>query len=494
MKTFAGTAKKGWLWVFIGVLAFPSMAAAEVGDFFSQFYPYLTVQEQYTDNLFLTHTNRQDDFLTVVSPGVRFSTVKSVDPQSGLDLNYILGLNFYAKNSDLNYISHTGEMNTWYTHDRRLFLRLREYFLRSENPLERAYYSGALPNEFLPVSQVGRSIYTRNVVEPSIGYQLGREDRIDLFYRNTIYNNDNPAIQDSQENFLSPRLTYWFNIRNGMELEYAATRGTFDKQILGQGLGQGQDFWSQRPRARYIYRFNPRTSVFGEYIYQHFDVQSPGFNYDIHNPSLGITHAFSPTLNVYLQAGYFWEEPKIGASQTGVTYTAGITKSSLNTNYVLQFRGGYQNTFFAAQNFGFTKFNEVIGTITHLLGPRFSVNVNGSVNRLEFVDAVPAHTDWVWRVGGRMSYTILRWLSLSLDAYHAENSSDVNTGLEYQENRVTVSLTAFYGAPGQQRPGYFPVGSPGPQLQPPWQRGPMGPGGVSPAPMPLSPTPPTETR
>jgi hypothetical protein len=492
MKNFSGKAWTRGLGFIAALLICPVTAAADIGDFVSRFYPYLTVSEQYTDNVFLTSTNKVDDFLTVVSPGIRFSTVDSANPQSGLDLNYILGLNFYAKNSDLNYISHTGEMNAWYTYNRRLFLRIREYFIRSENPLERSYLAGSLPNEFLPVNQQGRFIYTRNVVEPSIGYQLGREDRIDLFYRNTIYNNENPQIQDSQENHIRPRLSYWFDIRNGIEVEGAVTRGTFSGPQT-QTFGNADDFWSYRPRVRYIYRFNPRTSIFGEALYEHFDVQSPGVNYDIYNPSVGMTHAFSPTLSVRGQFGYFWEKPQTGSMQNGFTYDAGITQASRYTTYVFAFRGGYTNTFFTSQNFGFTKFHEVMGIITHRLAQRISVGANASVSRVEYVNAAPDHTDWIWRVGGRASYTPLRWLSLSLDAYHAQNDSEL-ASTNYSENRVFFSITAFYGTPGQRTPDYFPVSTPGPQLQAPWQRTPFGPETVSPGPMPVTPTPPTKTK
>ncbi len=468
MRKSAGKAWKPGVWFFALLFLWPAAAAAEFVDYLSKFYPHLTVQEQYSDNLFLSSTNRVSDYLTVISPGIRFSTVTSAQPEAAVDLNYTLGLNFYAKNSDLNYVSHTADLNAWYTYNRRLSLRLREYFIRSENPLERAYYQGALPNEYLPESQGGRFIYTRNVVEPSIGYQLGREDRFDLFYRNMFYNNENPQIQDSQENHIRPRLIYWFNMRNGMELETAVTRGEFSKI---QVVGQAQDFWSYRPRARYIYRFSPRTSVFGELLYEHFNVASPDIDYDIYNPTIGFSHSFTPTLTVYGQFGYFWQKPQFGEEQTGPSYDAGITQVTPRTTYVLSFRGGYANSFFNSQNSGFVTFNEVLGNITHLLERRLSVGLNGSLNRVEYVDARPSHTDWIWRIGGRITYLPLRWLSISLDAYHAQNDSDLSTAFGYKENRVFLSLTAFYGAPGQGIPNYFPVSTSGPQLTPPGQPG-----------------------
>ncbi len=124
------------------------------------------------------------------------------------------------------------------------------------------------------------------------------------------------------------------------------------------------------------------------------------------------------------------------------------------------------------------------------------MGVTGSLNRVEYVNAVPSHTDWIWRVGGRISYTPLRWLNLSLDYYHAENDSDLGTSFSYKENRVFASITVFYGLPGQRVPTYFPTSTRGPQLIPPWER-PVIPQYIEPSPSlapSASPAPPPAPR
>lgn len=427
---------------FLFLLSVPSVAWADVGDILSKFYPAITIQERYTDNFFLTPTNRKEDFITTIYPRLTFSSATTAEPTSGINLDYLLGLNYYARNSDLNYISHAGTLNTWYTFDRRLTLRLREYFLRSEEPVERDYAPTALPNQFLLGNQTGRAVYIRNVAEPSVGYQFGREDRIDLYYRNNTYQNRNPNFENSQENYINPRFTYWFNIRNGITLEYALTQGQFERSA---------DFLGHLARSRYTYRFDPRTSIFGEYIYHRRDFESPGVDYDIHNPSVGVEHAFNPTLRGRAQLGYFWQRPEIGSTQTGFSYNAGLTQATEKTTYDLTVQGGYTEVYFTAQNLGFTKYNGAIGTITRRLERRTTLGVYGSITRADYTDA--NRVDRIWRVGGSISYMPLRWLNTSLEAYHAENNATVDSA-DYRETSIFFRVTAFYGTPGQAPPQF----------------------------------------
>jgi len=298
------------------IALFTPVAFADISDFLSKFHPYLTVQEEYTDNFYLTSSNRQEDWITTISPGIRFSSLPArvttpgqiLQPPAepwGMDLDYRLGLVYHVKIEENDYVSHEGTLNTWYTMGRRITLRLRDYFIRSEEPREREFVPGALPEQFLLGIQRERAIYIRNVLEPSIGYQFGSEDRFDLNYRNNIYQNQSPRFEDSREDYINPRLIYWFNIRNGVLLEYGLTFGDFERSA---------DLVGHMARTRYTYRFNPRTSIFGEYIFLRRDFESPGIDYDVHNPSVGIEHAFTPALSGRAQFGYFWQDPERGVS------------------------------------------------------------------------------------------------------------------------------------------------------------------------------------
>ncbi len=425
--------------LLFGAFAFwsPGQVQAEFEEVLSKIHPYLTVQEEYTDNLYLSSANTKEDWITTVYPGIRISTLpeKTGGPTGipdpwGIDFNYRMGLVFYANNEDLNYISHQGTLNTWYNVGPKLGLRLREYFIRSQEPLERSYAADAQPNQYILGTQRDRSIYYRNVVEPGITYKYGKEDSLDFLYRNNIYRTENPTGEDSQENSVNTRLTHWFNIRNGIFLEYGLTLGEFERS---------PDFIGHSGTARYTYRFNPRTSVFAEHTYQHRDFESPGIDYDVYRPSLGIEHAFTPQTRGRLKAGYFWQIPERGSSTNGFSYDVSLTHLEERISYSLSLQGGPEEDYFTAQNLGFTKSNRATGLITYLPVQRMTLTLSATGGRAEYENS--DRKDWLWEIGGGASYQLLKWLSLSLNILHRELDSNVD-GANYRENRGILSLTA----------------------------------------------------
>jgi len=347
-------------------------------------------------------------------------------------LDFLPAYVIYAKSTNNNYLSLAGNLDTWYTWDRKLTFRVKDYLVRSEEPLEQAYSSGSLPGQVLLGNLPGRSIYIRNVVTPSLEYQLGRDSLIGINYTNNGYSTQNPTGQDSTENNVNPRLVYWFDIRNGISLEYALDLGNFQRD---------PDMTGNMGRGRYTYRFNPRTSIFGEYIFQSrsFDQNLRGIvDYNINAPSIGVEHALSPTLSLTVQAGYFWQIPERGSNETGPLYSIVFTQRSQRTTYTLGLQGGYTEDYFTAENLGFAKYNQVIGTMTHQIAQRAALNLWGRYQRPDYTDG---RVDNIWGVGTGISYQALRWLTLGLDLSYQENHSnrDIN---DYTDFRGIFRITA----------------------------------------------------
>lgn len=279
----------------------------------------------------------------------------------------------------------------------------------------------------------GRFTYERNVLEPSLTYQFGREDRFELIYRNNYYETENPTAEDSLGHTGIGRLNYWFNIRNGILLEYAFLTVDYEFQ---PDLAAGH-----RGRGRYTYRFNPQTSIFAEYIYDNLNYDSPGIDSYVQNPSVGITHAFTPTLNARLQVGYFWRNPKEGKTTEGVTLDAGITQRTQRLTLDLTFQGGYNYDFYSSETLGFYQYYRGIASIAYQFSQRLTGSVLGSVEWDNYVDS--DRKDRVWRVGPTLSYQPWRWLTASLGGSYGQRESDQDIN-DYEEWRAFFRLTATY--------------------------------------------------
>jgi hypothetical protein len=438
----------GWMISLVFIFV-PSVVNADLADILPGFQIYGAVQETYDNNVNLTPTNKKNDFITTVGLGIRYSTLPraettgefqqpsvSEETRYGIILDFLPSYAFYAKSTNDDYLSLSGNLDTWYTWDRKLTLRVKDYLIRSEEPLEQNYAATALPDLILIGSQRGRSIYIRNVVQPSLEYRFGKEDILSINYLNNVYRNrNNTLFEDSTENYINPKVTYWLDIRNGISLEYALDLGDFQRS---------PDMTGNLAKGRYTYRFNPRTSVFAEYTFQsrEFEKQTSvsTVDYDIHAPSIGFEHAFSPTLSLRAQFGYFWQAPEKGSNEAGPLYDVVITQRAQRTTYTLGFQGGYIEDYYTAENLGFAKYHQVIGTITHQLAQKVAVTFSGRYQRPKFKDG---RVDNIWGVGMAGSYRILRWLTLGLDFSYAADHSNREAN-DYSDFRGMVKITAAY--------------------------------------------------
>lgn len=389
--------------------------------------PYITIQEEYNDNINLTSKAQKSDYISSIYPGVKFS---SKDSRYEIDLDYKLGLIAYASGPENNYLSHSGKLDTYYKFNPRWTLRLKEDFLRSEDTLEVDPLTSTIENQSHYSTNQGRAVFLRNTLEPSLEYQFGKEDRASLTYRNNIFRTQNQLSEGSQENAVKANLTYWLNIKNGILLDYSFSKGVFERS---SGLS------SHLSRFRYTYRFNPASSFYGDYSFQKFDFESPGMDYTVHNPSLGFDYAFTSTLSGSAQAGYFWKNATTGTTN-GYTYQVGLARKDKKITYTLSLQGGYTQDYFTVQNLGFTRYNRAYGKITHQVRERVVLNFTGLLERAEFDSN---RTDWIWGITGSASYQVLKWLALSLEASHRENNSTVDSN-SYSENRAIVKITATY--------------------------------------------------
>jgi hypothetical protein len=444
------TRRIGWvIWVLLALffVGSPSFVHAQIRNVLLKFHPYITAEEEYTTNIFLDpNSTKQSDWITTVTGGVRFSDVKP--GRYGLDLDVNGGYNYYAHHDEYNYWSTLGHLHAWYAVTPRLTFRLRDYVIRSDAARENLYENEVTgvaetePNQSVLSRQNVHAIYVRNVAEASTEYRFGRENLAQLLYRNNVYRNQRDDLYaDSTEHSINPLLNYWFDVKNGITLEYTYTYGVFvgGEGVTGATTGNTDniDLQSHEARVRYTHRVDPKLSFFGEYIYINEDFESGEVDYDVHNPSLGMEYKFTPTLTGSAQGGYWWELQEDGNESSGPFFSLRLIQTAPKTSYALIFEGGYSRDYFTSQNLGFVKYYRAYGTINHKLTPRMDVRLTGSVERPIYDDG---QKDWIWE--GRLSgsYLLFRWLSVGLEGRHREAHSNVD-GEQYSEWAGIFTIT-----------------------------------------------------
>ncbi|NLN38567.1 MAG: outer membrane beta-barrel protein [Smithella sp.] len=410
-------------------------------DILSQIHPYITVSEEYSDNLHLTKNDKKEDFMTTIRPGIRFS---NMDAQSGVELDASAGYIFHARYENLDYLTANVDLNARYLTTSHFNFYIRNSFIRSDDPREREFFSTTPDNRYVLSRETERRIYIRNIVEPMVEYQFGPESSVGLRYRNNYYRDKDTHIggvlidNDSVENYINPFLTYWVTRQHGFSVDYGYTDGHFHAQ---------PDLKGHRVGASYMLRFTPRAiaSVGGAYTSQLFSDKI--LNYDIYDAFLSLSYEFSPTLTASAEAGYYWMTPRHGENQDGVTFRADITQLDGRTTYRAGIQGGYTQDYFTSQNLGFRKYYRATGSVTHELIRTLSVGILGSIEYAESDNAPPEpkEKDIIWMAGANIAYTPFQWLRIAFDyRYQQQSANDYYDLNEYKEHRAILSLTATY--------------------------------------------------
>ena len=391
--------------------------------------PFVTVQARYTSNVDLLPDGpgKKEDWINTVYPGIAFI---SNDARLGAELNYRAGFNFYAHESDRNYVSHDGLVNLRYNPDPNLTFRLRNFLQRSDDPRQQLY--GAGETGYFLTSFAGRQRYWRNVLEPSADWRYGKDSTVGLYYRNHILRNDSSAYEDSTENYISPRLTHWFDPRNGIVLQYGYTDGEFQRS---------PDFTGHRAYARYNHRTSPRTTLFIDHEFLFRDYDDPGIDYTVNAPTVGVDYAFSPTLRGTAQAGYYWQNPSRFEGKDGFKGLLSLTQRDRLTTYTLILESGYREENFSAENLGFTQYYRGTAVVNHRLTERLSVGLIGIAEYADYAQS--DRQDWIYTANVTADYRILRWLTVGARVGYQENDSNIPS-VSYDEWHAFLTLTASY--------------------------------------------------
>jgi uncharacterized protein (PEP-CTERM system associated) len=117
-----------------------------------------------------------------------------------------------------------------------------------------------------------------------------------------------------------------------------------------------------------------------------------------------------------------------------------LTQRSARTTYTLGFQGGYTQDYNSAENLGFGKYHQIIGTIAHQLAREAAVTFSGRYQRPEYSDG---RTDNLWGATGGISYQFLRWLGAGFDLNYEENHSNRDAD-DYKDFRATFRISASY--------------------------------------------------
>ena len=392
----------------------------------------LSVAQQYDDNVRLSDGGKEDDWITYVTPGIRLSLLME---ETEAHLDYRFSLVGYAKNNDLSTVRHnlslTGFKGIPIT--ARTTLDLDNTFFISEDPLE--------VSEYVTSVRTTRDRYYRNTFLGRLNYLIGPEDTVYLGFGHIWLNNEDPGVEDSQEFRPLTGFNYWFTTRYGFNAEYSYALAKFERS---------SDHDEHVATASFVCRINPRTEANLTYLYDHLTYKDPLLDgYTVNQLTLGLSREFSDRVSGSVSAGYFGTDltdlDDSGNFAGSLSFRWSGERASLN----LDGATGYRRQFFQAENLGLSFYGRAVANFSYQLLQRLSGNLTASYLFDDFKETIPPREDSNYWATASLRYSFLTWLSGSLQYEYRQRESTEDT-LDFIDNRVTLSITAFYA--GMPRP------------------------------------------
>ena len=174
--------------------------------------PSLSLGERYDDNIFETWTNKQHDFITVLSPGIRaqyLTTAPAVGTQ--FDFDYRANFEFFADHSSQNNVGHRLSLMLASPLAPSLDVRLRDLFLITENPLGRDERLSN-PTGLRPVSQQQRNRTIHNEAEGRVDIRLGGRVSLGVLFGSLVDDVSVPQELDEFRYTVGAELGYALNV------------------------------------------------------------------------------------------------------------------------------------------------------------------------------------------------------------------------------------------------------------------------------------------
>lgn len=373
------------------------------------FVPFLTVSERYDDNIFLSSSNREHDFVTTISPGARLHYVPRADTR--LDFDYRADFEIFADNSDQNQVAHRANLQFAGQLTRLIALKARNRFVLSEDPGDRGLGStqpqagDSGPQDVTPPGGGNvRSEQTRERVlrnNANVALEVQVTPRIDLTpsFSSLIHDVNNPDEVDN------------LNYSIGAEIGYLTDITRRNRAFIGYDA----DFFTFRENGR------PRPDV-NDFV--------------VHTTNIGYRHAFSPTLTGEASIGYAVSVSEAANvdDDSAVIGTVGIAKALRDGE--ISFR--YQRRFTAGGGEGGRALGDLFAlAISTNISPKIVLALSSNLSLVDFQEA--AGNDRVfWIIRPSLAYQVLRFWNVSVAYDYARTDTD-SAGDDRSDHRLTLA-------------------------------------------------------
>jgi hypothetical protein len=370
--------------------------------------PSLSLGERYDDNIFATQTNKQHDFITVLSPGIRVQYLPTA-PTLGtqFDFDYRANIEFFADHSSENNVGHRLSLTLDSPLAPSLQVSARELLVITDNPLGRDERLSD-PTGLRPASQQQRQRTLHNEAEARADIRLGGRTSLGVVFGNLIDDVDVPEELDEFRYTLGTELGYLFNVARNSRV-FVAYQVTFES-----------------------FRDNGITPL-----------GNADAAFQIHAIGTGVRHELTPTLAVDAGLGYSFttSDAPQKDGQNGVIGNIKFTKTFNNGEASL----GYARRFSAGGSTGDVVIDDTVSARASIKLAKLTAGLEGNVTWSNFQSVTtitPTSNNSDQRflsIRPSLTYQILRPWAVSVAYIYQYTDYTDSTFANYSDHRLFLS-------------------------------------------------------
>lgn len=386
----------------------------------------LSLSQEYNDNLYLDPDHEEDDFITIITPGIQSSLNWQ---RSELSCAYDIGYSKYNAHSENDSFRHRGDIGWWWDIFQNTRLSINDTYIKSEDIAD-------LPDQETDTNR--REGYYSNNSRLNLTQRFGENRHFSVGYAYNFINYKDAESEDNQSHNASFDSTFYLNPHTGFQTHVTYTKGLYEVT---------SDFDETNGSLRLIHDVSRRVQINVAYdhsIMNWEEDQGADHNYQIYNPSAGIRYSFGDDGETAVNVGYFVQDIDSQQNENGLTVNGNVGRSWRFRQGNIQLTGnsGYENSQLNSDNLGFNVFYGAEFLLNYQIERNVSSTLHASYRHNDYVNSSPDDSDRADKIiasGCSLNWQFLRWLTIRFD-YNFRKLDSNRDENDYIENRVLVSL------------------------------------------------------
>lgn len=406
------------------VICFLLIPSIAIADYKIVLTPKISISGEYTDNVNLSRDVEEDDYITTITPGLDLEVSRR---NRGIIISYAPGYSRYDKNSTYNTWRQSVRLSGWTEISERTRLTIDDTFRRSEEPI----------SEEDTTIRRDRNPYFTNSANLNLTHQIGKSDSISIGYVYSMLENDDSAIQDNERHNPSISFSHMFTPLIGLDTNVGYTRGTFSR------VSDDFDEWNGSLQLSRL--FTKYLRGFARYAHTYMNFEGEGEDYQIYDPSLGISYIIDEGTSVSIGVGYFIQDRERSDNIVGLNIDSDIQKTWTLKRGTINLTGssGYGESYFGAEILGFNTYYQGGGSLSYQLTRTISGSLSGSYRLTDYKNLETDREDKSANAGAGLTYVPhIKWLPISIGISYLYRSIDsTQSENEYTDSRFLLDVS-----------------------------------------------------